>query len=104
MAGVSLDCILIGFAVGVLAVLNVLVARTMDGHLQAGFRVIAEQLSAIRQELRSGQSEIRQELRSGQTDMRAELREALSAMTTTVAATNQLLDRLARGQQSGLAE
>jgi hypothetical protein len=33
MAGVSLDCILIGVAVAVLAVLNVLVARTIDRHL-----------------------------------------------------------------------
>jgi hypothetical protein len=114
MAGVSLDCILIGFAVAVLAVLNVLVARTMDGHLQAGFRTIAQGLAEIREELRVGRAEIREELRVGQADirhewrgaqadMRAELREALSAMATAVATTNQILDRLARGQQPGPA-
>jgi hypothetical protein len=49
MAGVSLDGILIGFAVAVL------VARTMDGHLQAGFHTIAQGLAEIREELRVGQ-------------------------------------------------
>ena len=97
MAGVSLDCILLGFAVAVLAVLNVLVARTMDGHLQAGFRTIAQGLAEIREQLRVGQADIRHEWRGAQADMRAELREALSAMATAVATTNQILDRLVRG-------
>jgi hypothetical protein len=97
MSGVSLDCILVGFAVAVLAVLNMLVARTMDGHLQAGFRTIAQGLAEIREELRVGQADIRHEWRGAQADMRAELREALSAMATAVATTNQILDRLVRG-------
>ena len=108
MSGVGLDCILVGFAVAVLAVLNMLVARTMDGHLQAGFRTIAQGLAEIREELRIGQADILEQLRVGQADirhewrgaqadMRAELREALSAMATAVATTNQILDRLVRG-------
>ena len=97
MAGVGLDCILVGFAVAVLAVLNMLVARTMDGHLQAGFRTIAQGLAEIREQLRVGQADIRHEWRGAQADMRAELREALSAMATAVATTNQILDRLVRG-------
>ena len=95
----------------VLAVLNMLVARTMDGHLQAGFRTIAQGLAEIREELRVGHAEIREQLRVGQADirhewrgaqaeMRAELREALSAMATAVATTNQILDRLVRGPGS----
>jgi hypothetical protein len=83
--------------------------------LQAGFRTIAQGLAEIREELRVGQAEIREELRVGQADirhewrgaqadLRAELREALLAMATAVATSNQILDRLARGQQPGPAQ
>ena len=91
MAGVSLDGVLIGFAIAVLAALNVLMARTMNRHLQVGFRTIAEGLAEIREELRGGQADIRHELRGARSDMRAELREALLATAIAVATTNRML-------------
>jgi hypothetical protein len=93
MAGISLDCILIGFAVAVLAVLNVLVARMVDGHLQAGFRSIVAELGDIRQELRSGQAE-----------MRSELREALTSMVSVATAMHETVRSMDRGQRPGPAE
>jgi len=101
MAGVSLACIFIGVAVAVLAVLNVFAALTMDRHLQVGLRTIAEGLAEIREELRGGGGDIGHELRRAHAEMRGQLREALLAMANAVAMTNQILDRLARGQRLG---
>jgi len=73
----------------------------MDRHLQVGLRTIAEGLAEIREELRGGGGDIGHELRGAHAEMRGELREALLAMANAVATTNQILDRLARGQRLG---
>jgi hypothetical protein len=68
------------------------------------WRTIAEGLAEIREELRGGRADIRRELRGARSDLRAESREALSAMASAVATSNQILDRLARGQRLGPAQ